>query len=167
MPIGDPMGGEMYDLGRGRLTRLWMVSVPVKDLDEAMEYYRDVLGLEIATDLREKNRVEMGWKDGPDRIVLYVPGADDKIRPGMETGIVIATDSVFEVHRRLVDEGVNFVLKPTRQPWGGLMAVFEDLCGNRLTVMDDTSGQGPQNDGPASSEKEGRSGVMTSMNITK
>jgi predicted enzyme related to lactoylglutathione lyase len=132
------MGGEFYDLGRGRLTRIWMVSVPVRDLEAAMEYYRDVLGLEIHEDARAQNRVEMGWKGGEDRLALYVPNKTDQRQPGSDTGLVFATDSVFELHRRLVDEGVNFILKPERQPWGGLMAIFEDLDGNRFTVLDDT-----------------------------
>jgi predicted enzyme related to lactoylglutathione lyase len=130
------MGGELYDLGRGRLVGLWMTTVPVRDLEAAVEYYRDVLDLEILVDLRDRNWVEMGWPNAEGRLVLFVPGKDDPRQPGRDTGIVLATDSVFEVHRRLVDEGVNFVVKPERRPPLGMMAVFEDLDGNRFTVLE-------------------------------
>jgi len=136
MPIGDPMGGELYDLGRGRLVGLWMTTVPVKDLESAIGFYRDVLELEIMVDLRGQNWVEMGWPNEEGRLVLFVPAPGDPRRPGMDTGIVLATDSVFEVHRRLVDEGVNFIIKPERRPPFGMMAVFEDPYGNRFTVME-------------------------------
>ena len=130
------MGGEFYDLGRGRLLGLWMTTVPVKDLEAAVEYYRDVLELVVLIDLRPQNWVEMGWQGSEGRLVLFVPAKDDPRQPGIDTGAVLATDSVFEVHRRLVDEGVNFIVKPERRPPFGMMAVFEDLYGNRFTVME-------------------------------
>jgi catechol 2,3-dioxygenase-like lactoylglutathione lyase family enzyme len=129
------MGGELYDMGRGRLTRLRRSTVPVPDLDEAIGYYRDVLGLETIAEHKDHNWAEVGWHEGGS-IMLYVPSKEEKRQPGGDTGIIFGTDSLFELHRRLVDEGVEFVLKPERRPWG-LMAIFMDLYGNRFTVMDD------------------------------
>jgi predicted enzyme related to lactoylglutathione lyase len=167
MPIGDPHGGEFYDLGRGLLTRVWMATVPVRDLDDAVEYYRDVLGLDIVLDARQNNWVEMGAKEPLAKIVLFVPRPDDPRQPGTDTGIVFATDSIFEVHRRLVDEGVKFLLKPERQPWGGLVAIFSDPDGNRFTVLDDVEHYSRTDASAPVERKEKSSGVTIRTIITK
>lgn len=137
MPIGDPMGGELYDLGRGTLKRVCTTRVPVKDLDEAVGFYQETFGLALQVDGRSVNRVVMGADDPLGRLELYVPGPGESRQPGGDTGVVFATDSIYDLHRRLVDEGVNFLLKPEKQPWGGVMVVFEDLYGNIFTALDD------------------------------
>ncbi|MCE5296631.1 MAG: VOC family protein [Euryarchaeota archaeon] len=137
MPIGDPMGGDAYDLGRGRLKRIWMATVPVTDLEEAADWYRSALGLDILYDRRADNWIEMGMIGQDARIALYVPKEGEERMPGIDTGIMFATESIFEVHRRLVDEGVVFVVKPKKQSWGGLLIVFLDPFGNRLGVIED------------------------------
>lgn len=164
MPIGDPRGGDFYDLGRGRIKRVWLVVVPVRDLDEAMEYYQEVLGMPVRLDARKDNWVEVGAADPLARIALQVPDKDDRRQPGGDTGLVLATDSLFDLHRRLVDEGVEFLVKPERRPWGGLLAVFQDLYGNRFTVVEDRAEQGGA-ELPAP-EKEERSSVRIKTVIT-
>lgn len=138
MPIGDPMGGESYDLGRGKLKRVWMVKVPVNDLKRAVDWYTGALGLGLVHDRSADNWVEVGLVDENVRIVLFVPDPREDKRPGTDTGIIFATDSIFEVHRRLVDEGVDFIIKPERQAWGGLMAVFLDPFGNKLGILEES-----------------------------
>jgi len=137
MPIGDPMGGEVGVLDKGKLTRVWISSVPVSNLDDALEFYGDVLGLSVQLDSRENNWIELGREEPHEKLALYVPSIHDKRQPGGDTGIVFETDDIYELHRRLVDEGVEFKLKPQRQRWGGLMAIFLDPDGNELTVVED------------------------------
>jgi predicted enzyme related to lactoylglutathione lyase len=167
MPLGDPQGGELYDLGRGLLTRVWMTTVPVRDIDDAVEFYRDILGLDIVLDARRNNWVEMGAKGPLAKIVLFVPKPDDARQPGIDTGIIFATDSIFEVHRRLVDEGVQFLLRPERQPWGGLVAIFSDPEGNRFTVLDDVEHYDRADASAPVDKKEKDSGVTIRTIITK
>jgi catechol 2,3-dioxygenase-like lactoylglutathione lyase family enzyme len=137
MPIGDPMGGEVGVLDKGKLTRVWISAVPVSNLDDALEFYRDVLELRIQLDSRENNWIELGREEPHEKLALYVPSIHDKRQPGGDTGIVFETDNIYELHRRLVDEGVEFKLKPQRQQWGGLMATFLDPDGNELTAVED------------------------------
>ncbi len=137
MPIGDPMGGESDYQNRGRITRVWITAIPVSDLDGAVEFYSEVIGLPVLLDSRENNWVELGRDDPLGKIALYVPSSFDARQPGGDTGIVLETDSIYELHRRLVDEGVIFRMKPLRQQWGGLMAVFIDPDGNEITVVED------------------------------
>jgi catechol 2,3-dioxygenase-like lactoylglutathione lyase family enzyme len=137
MPIGDPMGGEVGVLDKGKLTRVWISAVPVSNLDDALEFYRDVLELRIQLDSRENNWIELGREEPHEKLALYVPSIHDNRQPGGNTGIVFETDNIYELHRRLVDEGVEFKLKPQRQQWGGLMATFLDPDGNELTAVED------------------------------
>jgi len=140
MPIGDPMGGETYDLGRGRLTKVSMVAITVPDLDMAVEWYKATLDLEVLTDDRNNGWVEMGFKGDAGIIVLRRQDKKGPSGQGADTGIIFATDSIFEAHRRLVDEGVTFIMKPERNARGTLMAVFLDPFGNRLSITEGLSG---------------------------
>ena len=137
MPLGDPMGEETPYVEGGRLERVWMTSVPVRHLGLAVEFYTCILGLELQLDSRDKNWVEVGPDDPQGKIGLYVPARADDRQPGGDTGVIFSTDSIFELHRKLVDEGVRFELKPEKRPWGGLMAIFLDQDGNKFTVVED------------------------------
>jgi catechol 2,3-dioxygenase-like lactoylglutathione lyase family enzyme len=134
MPIGDPMGGEDPIQDKGRLTRVWMAAVPVRDLDRALEFYTEALGLELRR--RDGEWAELGPTGPLGKIALYVPRKEDPRQPGGPSGVVFSCDSMYDLHRVLVDEGVVFRLKPERQPWGGLLAVFLDQDGNELMVLE-------------------------------
>ena len=131
------MGGETPYIEGGKLERVWIASVPVRDLDRAAEFYSCILGLDIALEAKDKNWVEIGPAEPMAKIGLYVPDPADKKQPGGDTGIVLSTDSIYELHRKLVDDGVRFLTKPEKRPWGGLMAMFEDPDGNIFTVVED------------------------------
>ncbi|MFP4545229.1 MAG: VOC family protein [Methanomassiliicoccales archaeon] len=137
MPLGDPMGGE-YEYGEeGTVKGIWISAVPVSDLDQATEFFNQVLGLEILLDARENNWVELGVEGPSGNLGLYVPSPLDDRQPGGVTGIVFKSQSIYDVHKRLVDFDVVFTLKPERQEWGGLLASFKDPDGNEFTVMED------------------------------
>ncbi|MBC7107233.1 MAG: VOC family protein [Methanomassiliicoccales archaeon] len=137
MPLGDPMGGDSDYQNKGKITRVWMTCIPVSDLATALFFYSEVLGLEIALDERSRNWVELGPAEPMGKIALYVPSKFDKRQPGGPTGVIFETNSIYELHRRLVDEGVKFIMKPQRQEWGGLMAILTDPDGNELCVVED------------------------------
>jgi len=137
MPLGDPMGGETPYIEKGKALRVWMMTVPVSDLACALDFYGGTVGLEVQVDARERNWVELGPAEPASKIALYVPQKGERRQPGGPTGVVLETDSIFEFHRKLVDEEVPFLMKPERRPWGGLMAVFLDDDGNELTVVED------------------------------
>ncbi|MEM3059053.1 MAG: VOC family protein [Methanomassiliicoccales archaeon] len=136
MPLGDPMGGNEDYRERGKITGLEMVMIPVSDIEEGVEFYNGVLGFEIVSDLRRANWIELKVPGCGGKIALYGPPDGKERTHGIHTGIVLGTDSIYELHRRLVDEGVNFVMKPTRQPWGGLMAAFVDQDGNEIAILE-------------------------------
>lgn len=50
----------------------------------------------------------------------------DPVRAGRHTGIGLCVDDLDAAHARLTSAGVQFTMPPTKQPWGGYMALFED-----------------------------------------
>jgi catechol 2,3-dioxygenase-like lactoylglutathione lyase family enzyme len=137
MPLGEPMGGETPYIEQGKITRVWLAAVPVSNLEAAVAFYAGKLGLTLQLWAKEKGWAELGPDEPLGKIALYVPDAEDVCQPGGPTGIVFDTDSIYDLHRKLVDEGVRFKLKPEKRDFGGLMAVFTDPDGNEFQVVED------------------------------
>jgi len=142
MPLGDPMGGQAPERDRGRLRKLAQVWVPVSDLEQALDLYTNVLKLGLVAENREKGYIEVGAPDGEAILVLYLPEPNDEEQPGIRTGVVFCTDSIYDFHKVLVDEGVDFTLKPQRDRNGRLVARFTDDDGNEFEVVDVPKEQG-------------------------
>lgn len=128
------MGGREPAHERGWLTKVWMAAVPVSDLDAALEFYMGALHLELRR--RDGNWAELGPKEPMAKVALYVPRKDEPRQPGGPTGVVFSCDSIFDLHRELVDQGVEFKVKPERRSWGGLLAIFLDQDRNELMVLE-------------------------------
>lgn len=128
------MGESEPQETKGKLTRVWMSAIPVSDLDAALDFYMEALGLKLRH--RDGNWAELGPTEPLGKVALYVPGEGEARRPGGPTGVVFSCDSIFDLHRELVDQGVVFKLKPQRQTWGGLLAVFLDEDGNEIMVLE-------------------------------
>ncbi len=133
------MGGETPVSFKGRIARVSEVLVPVSDIEGAIEFYRDLLEMSIGNDDRVHDWIEMVPKDGGTRIVLYRPSKGDPKQPGVRTGIVLSTDSIYDLHKVLVDEGVEFTLKPERDKKGRLTARFVDDDHNEIEVLEEAA----------------------------
>jgi predicted enzyme related to lactoylglutathione lyase len=48
--------------------------------------------------------------------------------------LTLRTDDCQSAAERLKAKGVVFVMEPTKMPYGGTDAVFDDTCGNLLDV---------------------------------
>jgi predicted enzyme related to lactoylglutathione lyase len=134
MPLGDPMGGDTQYDSRGMLLGVSTVAVPVTDLSRAILFYEETLGLTVQRRTAE-NWVELG-PSGLGRIALYVPDKEGR-RPGGPTGIILTTESIYDLHRKLVDRGVRFAVKPEKRRVGGLIAIFLDQDGNQIAVVEE------------------------------
>ncbi len=67
---------------------------------------------------------------GKDFIIL---SRNDSV--GIDTGLYLSTESPFDLHRRLIDEGVIFVMDPKRTPLG-LITSFKDDDGNIIHAIE-------------------------------
>jgi len=104
------------------------VNVFVSDLGRAIEFYQAKLGLELEHSVPEHGYASLSA--GPVRLGLAVAGADQKNLIGRHTGIGLAVADLEAEHARLSRRGVAFSMPPTRQPWGGFMALALDPDGN-------------------------------------
>ncbi len=136
MPLGDPMGGDTQYDDRGFLLGVSTVAIPVRDLEGAVSFYEGTLGLSVQRDSRKDNWVELGPSEGLGRIALYVPDKEGRM-PGGPTGIILTTESIYDLHRKLVDRGVRFVVKPEKRLIGGVMAIFLDQDDNQIAVVEE------------------------------
>ncbi len=124
---------------------LGLVSLVVRDYDEALAYFVGVLGFRLVEDsfVPEQNK---RW------VVVAPPGATDSrlllarastpeqvSRIGSQTGgrvfLFLYTDDFARDFNRYKDGGVDFVREPRNEPYG-TVAVFRDLYGNLWDLVE-------------------------------
>lgn len=119
--------------------QLNMIALVVRDYDEAIGYYTDVLGFELIEDKpvpeQDKRWVVVAPRgEGSCRLLLArAVGDHQSSRIGDQTGgrvfLFLYTDDFRRDYRDYQAKGVVFVREPTTQPYG-TVAVFRDLYGN-------------------------------------
>jgi len=119
----------------GRITRLWLTMIRVSDIDRALRFYNEVLGLPTMLDARKFGHSEVGPDEPLAKIGMYATGRISERK--RRTGIVFDTDDIYALYERLRKQGVKFTLKPTKMPWGGIVADFLDPDNNELEVVQD------------------------------
>ena len=121
------------------MTRLGLVTLVVRDYDEALRYYAGVLGFERLEDtpLPDDRRwvvVAPPGGGGAALLLARAATAAQESRVGDQTGGRVAffldSDDFDADHERLRAAGVRFV-EALREERYGRVAVFEDLYGNR------------------------------------
>lgn len=141
----------MVDIGPGpvddalHMRRLSRVTLVVRDYDEAIEYYRSVLGFYLLEDqpLPSENKRWVVMAPEADSPVSFVLGraanAEQESRVGNQTGgrvfLFLETDDLERDYQALVTRGVVFVRPPQRFDYGRV-AVFEDLYGNLWDLVE-------------------------------
>lgn len=108
--------------------RIGYVNVFVADLDRALVFYRDLLGLEVLHADPEYGYASLGA--GAIRLGLAVVDEAQAELMERHTGVGFVVDDLLAEHRRLAEAGVVFPVSPETQPWGGFMALMADPDGN-------------------------------------
>lgn len=106
------------------------VNIFVSNLDASISFFTATLGMTLLHSSNEHGYA--AFDAGPVQLGLAVAGADQVDLVGRHTGVGFATSDLEADHARLTKAGVRFPMPPTRQPWGGFMAVFEDPDQNRF-----------------------------------
>jgi catechol 2,3-dioxygenase-like lactoylglutathione lyase family enzyme len=119
----------------------------VHDYDEALAFYRDVVGLEVRNDAQfEGNRwLTLGAAGQPEvEIGLEVPGyfpntsaADtqataDLVAKGILPGLIFTVDDCDKTFERLRSGGAEVLQEPIDQPYGVRDCAFRDPSGNMV-----------------------------------
>jgi len=120
------------------------LALVVRDYDEAIAFYVGVLGFELVEDTPlspDKRWVVVRPPGGRGAALVLARAATDaqRARIGDQTGgrvfLFVETDDFARDHARLRARGVRFVEPPRRERYG-TVAVFEDLYGNRIDLIE-------------------------------
>ena len=119
------------------------VAVVVRDYDEAIEFYTQRLGFELLED----TPLETGKRwvlvappntTGPSILLARAANADQLSRVGNQTGgrvfLFLHTDDFWRDYRALKSRGITFIGEPREETYG-VVAVFEDIYGNRWDLV--------------------------------
>ncbi|MBB1247118.1 VOC family protein [Streptomyces durbertensis] len=120
-----------------------LVTLVVRDYDEAVAFYVDVLGFRLVEDTRigdGKRWVVVAPPGARETGVLLARAATDAQtghvgdQTGGRVGWFLNTDAFERDHARMRAAGVVFEEEPRREPYG-TVAVFRDLYGNRWDLI--------------------------------
>lgn len=121
--------------------------IAVDDHDKALAFYRDVLGLQVRSDVKFEGMrwVTVGPTAQPEvNIVLEPPAADPNASPtdrraanellakGLLRGVLFTTEDLEELFERVSSSGAEVVQEPLDQPYGVRDCAFRDPAGNLL-----------------------------------
>ena len=123
---------------------LGLVSVVVREYDEAIAFYVESLGFTLVEDtsIPEQNKrwVVVAPPGSSESRILLARGAnaEQEARIGNQTGgrvfLFLYTDNFARDYHAYRAKGVKFVREPKEEPYG-TVAVFEDLYGNLWDLL--------------------------------
>ncbi len=99
----------------------------VADMDRAVKFYRDIMGLPLKFE-------SPGWSEfatGDVTLALH-PASEKNPRGKVELGFRVP--DLHEFHREMTAKGVKFSMPPTKQDFGGELAQFLDSEGAPCSV---------------------------------
>ena len=121
-----------------------LVSLLVRDYDEAIAFYVGVLGFALVEDSevpeQRKRWVVVAPPGSQARLLLArAMGPEQESRIGNQTGgrvfLFLYTDDFERDYREFTSRGVTFVRPPKVEPYG-TVAVFQDLYGNLWDLIE-------------------------------
>ena len=109
------------------LNQIGLAVVTVSDINRSLEFYRDLLNFPV--------KVET-----PDWVEFDLPGGGLALHAGGEVvemsartagrvGFSVQVEDVNQAYEELREQGIEFIMAPTRQDFGVTMAVFQDPDG--------------------------------------
>jgi catechol 2,3-dioxygenase-like lactoylglutathione lyase family enzyme len=123
---------------------LSLVTLLVRDYDEAIRWYVDVLGFALLEDtplVEGKRWVRVGPQGNPGAAFLLAradtPEQDAAVgrQAGGRVGFFLVTDDFARDHAAMSARGVVFAEAPRHEAYG-VVAVFLDLYGNRFDLIE-------------------------------
>jgi len=121
--------------------------ITVNDVDEALGFYRDALGLELQNDVASGDFrwVTLGSPDQPGLgIVLSEPHAGrsqadgDALQELLTKGVlpmtIFCVDDLDAAFERVRATGAEVLQEPIDQPWGPRDSAFRDPSGNMVRI---------------------------------
>ena len=141
-PLGESVGVLGVDT----------VAIVVSDRHKAIQWYRDVLGLEVAYIGPSVSNADPSVQGTPDHAGHWIemgPGRPrtrvhvcqmDETEPG-PTGITFLTDDILADYERMRRLGVEFPVEPEKMEWGEWLGQFADPDGNVFDLKQPVSAE--------------------------
>jgi len=101
----------------------------VAEMDRAVKFYRDTLGLPLKFQSPEWSE----FQTGPTTLALH-PASEKKPAGTVEIGFTVADMAGF--YKEMTAKGVRFPMPPAKQDYGATLAQFVDSEGARCTVSE-------------------------------
>jgi MOSC domain-containing protein YiiM len=111
--------------------KLAYANLYVSDLARSVDFFANTLGLPV-----QYSDASFGYASldaGPVRMGIAqvdTQDADQRANVGRMTGLGFGVPDLKAAFAELERKGVTFPMKPSKQPWGGFMALFSDPDGN-------------------------------------
>jgi predicted enzyme related to lactoylglutathione lyase len=105
------------------------ITLGVIDYRRSIAFFRDVIGFPLLID-DEKFQFARFQAGGVTFALVGGAGKEREARGDVHAGIAICVPDVDAAYRELSAKGVRFTMPPSKQPWGGYMALFADPDGN-------------------------------------
>lgn len=123
---------------------LGLISLVVRDYDEALEFFVGTLGFSLVEDTyvpeQDKRWVVVSPPGAMESRLLLAKAssAEQESRIGAQTGgrvfLFLYTDDFWRDFERYRSKGVEFLREPREEPYG-TVAVFRDLYGNMWDLL--------------------------------
>ena len=121
------------------------VALVVKDYDEAIEFYTQQLNFELLEDSYQAEQdkrwvvVSPPGSNGATLLLAKASNTRQESFVGNQSGgrvfLFLNTDDFWRDYNAMKAKGINFVRDPKQQEYG-MVAVFEDLYGNRWDLLE-------------------------------
>ena len=114
------------------ITALYSVAIFVADIDRAIHFYEDTLGLPLT----KRGSFGAEFLESGTHIGVHPAiHPEAKALVGRHTGLTFQVDQLLEFCERLHQRGVRFLNEPTQQSWG-IMAMIADPDDNVLALWE-------------------------------
>ena len=124
------------------IKQMHSIAVFVTDIDRALTFYRDTLGLPV----NKQGSFGAEFLETPPHLGVHPANHPDaRALVGRHTGITFYVPGLLHFCGELHAKGVKFLTEPTQMSWG-VMAMISDPEGNVYALWED---QLPEDAGPA------------------
>lgn len=120
------------------------IALVVRDYDEALEFYTQKLHFTVIEDTyqeeQDKRWVVISPPNSTGTTILLARASQHEQEAfiGNQAGgrvfLFLNTDDFWRDYNDMIDKGINFIRPPKQQEYG-MVAVFEDLYGNRWDLL--------------------------------
>lgn len=126
-----------------------LVTLVVRDYDEAIAFYTDAVGFDLVEDtdrgdgtrwvvVRPRGAAGVGGLGNAGLLLARAKNEEQEASVGNQTGgrvgFFLHTEDFAGDHERMTAAGVKFLEEPRHESYGSV-AVFEDLYGNRWDLL--------------------------------